>query len=231
MLLTGLISLVLGVPIGAYTAVKRGGVVDRALFVYSMLAGSIPDFWLGLILIFVFFSLLGWLPGPIGQLDPIIEPPPRITGMIALDAAHAAHELPHEGVRLEAGGEVAHPQQGVAEHVRDHDRRAVRVDVDGEREAPARLDVEVPGLPPALALALGAFEDEAGTHQLVDEQADRAPAQAHGARKVGAGDGLADPDEVEGDLAVDLAGRPPARDAEGVEVDATHAVADSTAHH
>ena len=81
-LLTGLISLVLGVPIGAYTAVKRGGVVDRALFVYSMLAGSIPDFWLGLILIFVFFSLLG----PIGQLHPIIETPPRITGMIALDA-------------------------------------------------------------------------------------------------------------------------------------------------
>ncbi len=85
-LLTGFISVVLGIPIGAYTAVKRKGVVDRALFVYSMLAGSIPDFWLGLILIFVFFSLLGWLPGPIGQLDPTIETPPRITGMIALDA-------------------------------------------------------------------------------------------------------------------------------------------------
>lgn len=85
-LLTGFISVVLGIPIGAYTAVKRKGVADRALFVYSMLAGSIPDFWLGLILIFVFFSLLGWLPGPIGQLDPIVETPPRITGMIALDA-------------------------------------------------------------------------------------------------------------------------------------------------
>jgi peptide/nickel transport system permease protein len=85
-LLTGFISVVLGIPIGAYTAVKRRGIVDRALFAYSMLAGSIPDFWLGLILIFIFFSFLGWLPGPIGQLDPIIESPPRITGMIALDA-------------------------------------------------------------------------------------------------------------------------------------------------
>ena len=51
-----------------------------------MLAGSIPDFWLGLILIFVFFSLTGILPGPIGQLDPIVSTPPRITGAIALDA-------------------------------------------------------------------------------------------------------------------------------------------------
>jgi peptide/nickel transport system permease protein len=85
-LLTGIISVVLGIPIGAYTAVKRKGVVDRALFLYSMLAGSIPDFWLGLILIFIFFSLLGWLPGPIGQLDPTIETPPRISGMLALDA-------------------------------------------------------------------------------------------------------------------------------------------------
>jgi peptide/nickel transport system permease protein len=85
-LLTGIISVVLGIPIGAYTAVKRKGVVDRALFLYSMLAGSIPDFWLGLILIFIFFSLLGWLPGPIGQLDPTIETPPRISGMLVLDA-------------------------------------------------------------------------------------------------------------------------------------------------
>ena len=74
----GLISVVLGIPIGVYTAVKRRGVGDKVLFVYGMLSGSIPDFWLGLILIFVFFSLLGWLPGPIGRLDPILaEPAPR----------------------------------------------------------------------------------------------------------------------------------------------------------
>jgi ABC-type dipeptide/oligopeptide/nickel transport system permease component len=82
----GVLSVLLGVPIGVYTAVKRRGVGDKVLFVYGMLSGSIPDFWLGLILIFVFFSLLGWLPGPIGRLDPIVETPPTITGMYTIDA-------------------------------------------------------------------------------------------------------------------------------------------------
>ena len=82
----GLISVLLGIPIGVYTAVKRRGVGDKVLFVYGMLSGSIPDFWLGLILIFVFFSLLGWLPGPIGRLDPIAETPATVTGMYTIDA-------------------------------------------------------------------------------------------------------------------------------------------------
>ena len=84
--LSGLVSVLVGIPIGVWTAVRRKGIIDRVLFGYGMLAGSVPDFWLGLILIFVFFSLLGWVPGPIGQLDPIVDAPPRVTGMIALDA-------------------------------------------------------------------------------------------------------------------------------------------------
>src|SRR5262249_49056049 len=85
-LLAGFISVLLGIPIGVYTAVKRKGLGDKVLFVYGMLSGSIPDFWLGLILIFVFFSLLGWLPGPIGRLDPIVDEPPVVTGMYSIDA-------------------------------------------------------------------------------------------------------------------------------------------------
>ncbi len=76
----------LGIPIGVYTAVKRRGIGDKVLFGYGMLAGSIPDFWLGLILIFVFFSKLGLVPGPIGQLDPIVSTPPPVTGMLVVDA-------------------------------------------------------------------------------------------------------------------------------------------------
>src|SRR6266851_1489671 len=82
----GVISVVLGIPIGVYTAVKRRGIGDKVLFVYGMLSGSIPDFWLGLILIFLFFSTLGWLPGPIGRLDPVVETPPMVTGMYTVDA-------------------------------------------------------------------------------------------------------------------------------------------------
>ena len=85
-LLAGLISVLIGIPIGVYTAVKRRGVGDKVLFVYGMLSGSIPDFWLGLILIYLFFSLLGWLPGPIGRLDPIAETPPTVTGLYTIDS-------------------------------------------------------------------------------------------------------------------------------------------------
>ncbi|MFO1059279.1 MAG: ABC transporter permease [Dongiaceae bacterium] len=85
-LLAGGLSVLLGIPIGVYTAVKRRGVGDKVLFVYGMLSGSIPDFWLGLILMYLFFSVLGWLPGPIGRLDPIDEPPPTLTGMYSIDA-------------------------------------------------------------------------------------------------------------------------------------------------
>jgi peptide/nickel transport system permease protein len=83
---SGVISVALGIPIGVYTAVKRRGVGDKVLFVYGMLSGSIPDFWLGLILIYLFFAVLGWLPGPIGRLDPIVEPPAPLTGMYTIDA-------------------------------------------------------------------------------------------------------------------------------------------------
>jgi ABC-type dipeptide/oligopeptide/nickel transport system permease component len=47
---------------------------------------SVPDFLLGLILIFVFFSKLHLLPGPEGQLGFALSPPPRHTGVILIDA-------------------------------------------------------------------------------------------------------------------------------------------------
>jgi ABC-type dipeptide/oligopeptide/nickel transport system permease component len=47
---------------------------------------SVPDFLLGLILIFVFFSKLNWLPGPEGQLGFATSPPPHHTGIILIDA-------------------------------------------------------------------------------------------------------------------------------------------------
>lgn len=85
-LLAGTLSVLIGVPLGVYTAVKRKSIGDRAVFVYGMLAGSIPDFWLGLILIYLFFFQLGWLPGPIGRISPLIDLPPAVTGMLTLDS-------------------------------------------------------------------------------------------------------------------------------------------------
>jgi peptide/nickel transport system permease protein len=44
-----------------------------------------PTFWLGLILLVIFYAKLGWAPGP-GQLDADYNPPPVHTGMIVIDS-------------------------------------------------------------------------------------------------------------------------------------------------
>jgi peptide/nickel transport system permease protein len=82
-----LASVLIGVPLGVAVAVKRGGIADRLVFVYGMLAGSLPDFWIGLLLILVFFFALQWAPPPVGQLDFGIPSPDHITGAYVVDAA------------------------------------------------------------------------------------------------------------------------------------------------
>jgi peptide/nickel transport system permease protein len=56
------VAVVLGIPLGVMAAVWKGGVLDRIVQVTSVLAASIPSFWLGLLLIQVFAVWLGLLP-------------------------------------------------------------------------------------------------------------------------------------------------------------------------
>jgi ABC-type dipeptide/oligopeptide/nickel transport system permease component len=85
----GLVLLVL-VPLGALTSARGGGLVTRLLkkvtFGYGLLAGALPDFWLGLLLVFIFSSQLGLTPGPEGRLGIGELPPPDATGMYTVDA-------------------------------------------------------------------------------------------------------------------------------------------------
>jgi ABC-type dipeptide/oligopeptide/nickel transport system permease component len=81
-----LLSILIGVPLGVAVAAAKGGVLERIVFFYGMLAGSLPDFWIGLLLILVFFYLLGWAPAPLGQLDFAVSTPDHVTGAYALDA-------------------------------------------------------------------------------------------------------------------------------------------------
>lgn len=57
-----LIAAVVGVIFGFFAAYKRGTAVDTGLMVSALIGVSIPHFWLGLILLFVFAVNLAWLP-------------------------------------------------------------------------------------------------------------------------------------------------------------------------
>ncbi|VFR50785.1 Dipeptide transport system permease protein DppB (TC 3.A.1.5.2) [plant metagenome] len=57
-----LLALVVGVPLGVYTALRRRGWVAQAVLALSLLGVSLPTFLIGILLILVFSVQLGWLP-------------------------------------------------------------------------------------------------------------------------------------------------------------------------
>lgn len=80
-----LVSIVIGVGLGMWAALRRRTVTDQMIRVVSLVGISVPSFWLALVVYFVFFSQLHWFPGS-GRLSPAIIPPPRVTGMYTVDS-------------------------------------------------------------------------------------------------------------------------------------------------
>lgn len=56
------VSLSLGIPLGVLAAAKRGTMLDTGARMLALLGQSVPVFWLGLVLMYVFSIQLGWLP-------------------------------------------------------------------------------------------------------------------------------------------------------------------------
>lgn len=57
-----LVSLLLGVPLGVLSAVYQGSIFDNLVRVMAVIGNALPAFWFGLMLIFIFGVVLGWLP-------------------------------------------------------------------------------------------------------------------------------------------------------------------------
>ena len=79
-----LIATLLGVPIGAVSAVRQGTRFDAVVMTLTLFGVSMPIFWLGLMLLVLFAAGLGWLP--VGGLMPVGLEPPRIIGMSVIDS-------------------------------------------------------------------------------------------------------------------------------------------------
>jgi len=86
-----LIAVAVGVPLGLAAGRRPDGRAARVADAYSVTAGALPDFWLALVLIFIFYSVFKIAPPPIGRIDFAIFPPPTITGSYALDALFAGN--------------------------------------------------------------------------------------------------------------------------------------------
>jgi ABC-type dipeptide/oligopeptide/nickel transport system permease component len=89
-LIAMVISSILTLVAGFFVVLKPKNVLSRVLGSYARAAGALPDFCVGVLVIFVFYSVLHWAPAPIGRYDSLLNPPPRTTGFPLLDAAFSS---------------------------------------------------------------------------------------------------------------------------------------------
>jgi peptide/nickel transport system permease protein len=85
------VALIIAVPLGTLSALRPRSVVDRLATVFSQFGISVPDFWMGIVLILVFAGTLGWLPtggyvplseDPVGWLERLVMPA-VVTGTVS----------------------------------------------------------------------------------------------------------------------------------------------------
>jgi ABC-type dipeptide/oligopeptide/nickel transport system permease component len=82
-----LLAVSIAVPMGILAATKPNSLIDHATRIVSTAGVSLPVFFTGLLLVYVFYYLLGIAPAPVGRLDVFLSPPPHVTGFYLVDAA------------------------------------------------------------------------------------------------------------------------------------------------
>jgi len=76
----------IALPLGVMAATRPGSWIDQLCRVVTTAGVSLPTFFTGLVLSYVFYFLLGWAPAPLGRLDPVFSPPPQVSGLYLIDA-------------------------------------------------------------------------------------------------------------------------------------------------
>jgi peptide/nickel transport system permease protein len=86
-----IVSVLIAVPLGILAATRQGSLIDHACRVVATAGVSLPVFFTGLILVYVFYYLLGWASAPLGRLDVFFIPPRQITGSYLIDSLIAGN--------------------------------------------------------------------------------------------------------------------------------------------
>jgi peptide/nickel transport system permease protein len=86
-----LISMLIAIPLGILAAVKQGSWIDHTCRIVATAGVSLPVFFTGLLLVYVFYFRLGWAPAPLGRLDVFYDAPPTVTGFYLIDSLLAGN--------------------------------------------------------------------------------------------------------------------------------------------
>ena len=81
------LACLVAVPLGALAATRPNTWVDHLCRVLVTAGVSMPTFFTGVVLIYVFYYILGWAPSPLGRLDFLYIEPPHVTGFYLIDGA------------------------------------------------------------------------------------------------------------------------------------------------
>ena len=81
-----IVSIIIAVPLGILAATKPNSLLDHACRIVATAGVSLPVFFTGLILVYVFYYQLGWAPAPLGRLDVFFTEPPHVTGFYLIDS-------------------------------------------------------------------------------------------------------------------------------------------------
>ena len=80
------ISVAIALPLGVLAATRPGSWIDHLCRVTTTAGVSLPVFFTGLVLVYIFYFKLGWSPAPLGRLDVFYSAPPAVTGFYLIDA-------------------------------------------------------------------------------------------------------------------------------------------------
>ena len=83
------LAIAVAVPLGVLAATRQNSWVDHLCRLLVTAGVSLPTFFTGLLLVYVFYYLLGWSPSPLGRLDILYLPPPQVTGFYTIDSLFA----------------------------------------------------------------------------------------------------------------------------------------------
>ena len=80
------LAILVAIPLGVLAATRPDSWIDHLCRIMVTAGVSLPTFFTGLFLVYIFYYLLGWSPSPLGRLSIVYLSPPHVTGFYTIDS-------------------------------------------------------------------------------------------------------------------------------------------------